>query len=442
MYTEQPARLGASSARQHSCSIRRVSHMRNPPEKAEPTDRPRCSTEDDGQRHRFPQAGGSDSSALRHKRHPREGGDPGHRAERVPCPHAPTATAKDPASPAHAPRNQIRPALGGRRRPRPLLRRLHARLRSLQGRQRRAPRPARAPHGGRHRHHRQGRPHQPRPRRAKRIVDDLALQPAAPAPRRPAPLRNALQHKAAFDAYVRTGDASRLRDLESKALSVGTGTDGGYLVPDELERAVNRGVRDISPIRAIAGIRQVSGSVYGSRSPSPAPRPAGSPRPPRGPRPPPTLAELAGCLPDHGALRHAGRDPGSCSTTPPSTSTSGSPTRCGTVRPAGRHRLRHRQRHRQAEGLPRLHQGRATPPGPGATSASSRPASTAPSPPPGQRQPGRQADRPRLHGEAGYRANGTFVFNRATQAAIRKLKDADGDYLWQPREPRPASPRC
>jgi HK97 family phage major capsid protein len=34
--------------------------------------------------------------------------------------------------------------------------------------------------------------------------------------------------------------------------------------------------------------------------------------------------------------------------------------------------------------------------------------------------------------KAGYRANGTFVFNRATQAAIRKLKDADGDYVWQP----------
>jgi HK97 family phage major capsid protein len=34
--------------------------------------------------------------------------------------------------------------------------------------------------------------------------------------------------------------------------------------------------------------------------------------------------------------------------------------------------------------------------------------------------------------KAGYRANGTFVFNRATQAAIRKLKDAEGDYVWQP----------
>ncbi len=34
--------------------------------------------------------------------------------------------------------------------------------------------------------------------------------------------------------------------------------------------------------------------------------------------------------------------------------------------------------------------------------------------------------------KAGYRANGTWVMNRKTQAAIRKMKDGDGNYLWQP----------
>jgi HK97 family phage major capsid protein len=34
--------------------------------------------------------------------------------------------------------------------------------------------------------------------------------------------------------------------------------------------------------------------------------------------------------------------------------------------------------------------------------------------------------------KAGYRANGTFIFNRATQAVIRKMKDVDGHYIWQP----------
>ena len=71
-----------------------------------------------------------------------------------------------------------------------------------------------------------------------------------------------LQHKTAFETYVRQGETQGLRTLEEKALSVGSDPDGGYLVPDETERAVNSAVRDISPIRAIAGVRQVSGSVY------------------------------------------------------------------------------------------------------------------------------------------------------------------------------------
>ena len=71
-----------------------------------------------------------------------------------------------------------------------------------------------------------------------------------------------LVHKSAFDAFVRKGDAARLVKLEEKALSVGSGQDGGYLVPAETEAAVNRALKAISPIRAIAGIRQVSGTIY------------------------------------------------------------------------------------------------------------------------------------------------------------------------------------
>ena len=34
--------------------------------------------------------------------------------------------------------------------------------------------------------------------------------------------------------------------------------------------------------------------------------------------------------------------------------------------------------------------------------------------------------------KAGYRQNGAFVMNRKTQSAIRKLKDATDNYIWQP----------
>ncbi len=70
----------------------------------------------------------------------------------------------------------------------------------------------------------------------KRVVDELALKSARPHLGGPAARSGAaLQHKAAFDGYVRKGDAGSLRDLEAKALSVGSDPDGGYLVPDELE---------------------------------------------------------------------------------------------------------------------------------------------------------------------------------------------------------------
>ncbi len=34
--------------------------------------------------------------------------------------------------------------------------------------------------------------------------------------------------------------------------------------------------------------------------------------------------------------------------------------------------------------------------------------------------------------KSGYRQNGSFVMNRRSQSAIRKMKDENGNYLWQP----------
>jgi len=62
------------------------------------------------------------------------------------------------------------------------------------------------------------------------------------------------EYKEAFSAYVKRG--------EEKALSVGVNADGGYVVPAETETEITRLMTAVSPIRAIAGVRQVSGSVY------------------------------------------------------------------------------------------------------------------------------------------------------------------------------------
>ena len=71
-----------------------------------------------------------------------------------------------------------------------------------------------------------------------------------------------LEHKSAFEAYVRSGDAGNLRNLETKALSVGSNPDGGYLVPPELEHTIGERLAAISPIRSIAAVREISSSVY------------------------------------------------------------------------------------------------------------------------------------------------------------------------------------
>ena len=50
----------------------------------------------------------------------------------------------------------------------------------------------------------------------------------------------AIEHRAAFEGYMRSGREDNLRGLEEKALSVGSDPDGGYLVPEETERTINR----------------------------------------------------------------------------------------------------------------------------------------------------------------------------------------------------------
>ncbi len=72
----------------------------------------------------------------------------------------------------------------------------------------------------------------------------------------------AREHKQAFENYVRKGETQGLFDLEAKSMSVGSGADGGYLVPSETETEIGKLLYAASPIRSIAGIRQMSASVY------------------------------------------------------------------------------------------------------------------------------------------------------------------------------------
>ncbi len=96
----------------------------------------------------------------------------------------------------------------------------------------------------------------------KRVMDRLVLKRARPPLGPDVESRVAqLEHKEAFEAYMRSGDERALRSLEAKAMSYGSGQDGGYLVPDETEREIGRRLALISPIRSIASVRQVSTAV-------------------------------------------------------------------------------------------------------------------------------------------------------------------------------------
>jgi len=99
---------------------------------------------------------------------------------------------------------------------------------------------------------------------AKARLDELTLKARRPqlsgGADETAPLSR--EHKQAFEGYVRKGEAQGLSALEAKALSVSSNPDGGFLVPSEVETEIGRRLANLSPIRAISGVRQVSGSLY------------------------------------------------------------------------------------------------------------------------------------------------------------------------------------
>lgn len=100
---------------------------------------------------------------------------------------------------------------------------------------------------------------------AKRRFDRLALEAGRPVVGDSALSRRdgaAGEHKAAFDLYVRSGESLGLKRLEAKALSAGSGPDGGYLAPPEVETEILRRLTQVSPIRALATVRTISSGTY------------------------------------------------------------------------------------------------------------------------------------------------------------------------------------
>ncbi|MGR4865208.1 phage major capsid protein [Caulobacter sp. LARHSG274] len=69
------------------------------------------------------------------------------------------------------------------------------------------------------------------------------------------------ERKAAFDRYIKTGETPSLL-LEAKGLSEGTATAGGYVAPAELERQILRRLAAASPMRDICQVRTIGAGTF------------------------------------------------------------------------------------------------------------------------------------------------------------------------------------
>lgn len=72
----------------------------------------------------------------------------------------------------------------------------------------------------------------------------------------------ASEHKTAFIGFMRKGKDDGLRELERKALQVGVDEDGGYAVPEELDRTILNLLRDEVVMRQEATTITVGGANY------------------------------------------------------------------------------------------------------------------------------------------------------------------------------------
>ncbi len=70
------------------------------------------------------------------------------------------------------------------------------------------------------------------------------------------------EHKSAWGSYLRRGDESALANFEAKALSAGSNPDGGYVAPPELDRLIESRLAQVSPMRGIASVRTTGALVF------------------------------------------------------------------------------------------------------------------------------------------------------------------------------------
>jgi HK97 family phage major capsid protein len=236
-----------------------------------------------------------------------------------------------------------------------------------------------------------------------------------------------LEHRAAFDAYVRSGADAGLRQIEAKAMSSGAGADGGYTVTAEIDAEIGRRLPALSPIRSIAAVRTVSSGTF--KKPYQLTGPAVGWVGETAPRPEtasPQLGELTFPTMELYAMPSATQSLLDDSAVDLETWLAEEIELAFALQEGGAFV--------NGDGVTRP-KGFLDVPAVDESVWSWGSLGTVPS--------GAAGAFAALHGsdalvdlvyalKPGYRQNAAFVMNRRTQAAVRKLKDAAGNYLWQP----------
>lgn len=94
-------------------------------------------------------------------------------------------------------------------------------------------------------------------------VDELAKKANRPgAPGAEGDEAQQAEHKSAWLKWVRKGDDAGLADIERKAMNVGTPADGGYAVPIQQDRDIMRLLTDLSPMRQVCRVMTVGTEDY------------------------------------------------------------------------------------------------------------------------------------------------------------------------------------
>ena len=70
------------------------------------------------------------------------------------------------------------------------------------------------------------------------------------------------EHSGAWNRYIRSGDDSGIAGLDLKSLNSGTEDQGGYVAPPELDQLIEARLMAASPMRQIATVRQTSSGTF------------------------------------------------------------------------------------------------------------------------------------------------------------------------------------